>query len=97
MRYAIGCAISLLFCVGLYLNVAMGAPQPWSAPHEKFSYTDERLLEAQLPGGRFLSRHVYQRCEKDGRLVQYRADGLQVYVGVQCWDWRRWIGREVSP
>lgn len=97
VKYAIGCAISVLFCALLYLNVAVSAPTPWSAPHEVFSWTDERLLEAQIPGGRFLSRSTYLRCEKDGRFVMYHADGRTSWVGTECWGWRRWIGREVSP
>ena len=97
MRFAIGSAIALLFCVALFANAATSAPTPWSAPHETFSRSDERLLEAQLPGGRFISRSVYLRCEKDGRFVAYWADGRTTWHGGSCWSFRRWTGREVSP
>ena len=97
MRYALGCVLTVLVCVLLFVNAALSAPTPWSAPHDVFSWTDERLLEAQLPGGRFLSRSTYLRCEKDGRYVAYHADGRTTAMGGTCWSFRRWIGREVSP
>ena len=97
MRYWISSAIAVVFCIGLFLNAAMSAPTPWSDPHAKWTRNDERLLESQLPGGRFISTYTYLRCEKDGRLVMYHADGLTRWDGRTCWDWRRWISREVSP
>ena len=97
MRFAVGSAIAVLFCVALFVNAATSATTPWSAPVDQWTKADERLLERDLPGGRFLSPFTYQRCEKDGRLYRYHADGTTTWWGQPCWDWRRWVGRETSP
>lgn len=94
MRFAVGSAIAVLFCVALFAVAATSAPTPWSASHQTFTRADERLIEAQLPGGRYLSRSTYLRCEKDGRFIAYHADGRTTWVGTTCWDYRRWVGRE---
>lgn len=98
MKYVLGSLFAVLIILGLFANAVVQSPAPWSAAHDQFSHTDERLLELHIPGGRYLSKHTYQRCEKDGRIVQYHADGRTTWVsGITCWDWRRWVGREMSP
>lgn len=94
MRFAIGSVLAVFVIAALFANAVAQSPAPWSAPHEQFSKADERLLEETLPGGRYLSRHTYMRCEKDGKTVQYHADGRITFTGVPCWDWRRWVSRE---
>lgn len=96
MRFAIGSILSALFILALFANALNNSTTPWSAQHERWTKEDERLLGAQLPGGRFLSTFTYQRCEKDGRLLRYHADGTVTTWRQSCWDWRRWIGQELA-
>lgn len=96
MRFAIGSVLSALFILALFANALNDSATPWSAQHQRWTKDDERLLAAHLPGGRFISTYTYVRCEKDGQMVAYHADGLTTRIGSTCWSWRRWIGQELA-
>lgn len=94
MRFAVGSVISLLLVLALFANAMNGAPTPYSDSHQVFTPRDQRLLEADYPGGYYPNARLYVWCQPRrgtpwGDTVWMYADDRTVWPNRTCWRFPR--------
>lgn len=86
------CAVVALVCAFLWL--AISTPAPYSDEHRVFTAKDQRLLQADYPGGVFRSSTLYIYCQPRkgtawGDTVWMFSDGRTVWPRETCWRFPR--------
>lgn len=94
MRSAALSICAVVICLSAFGWLLFTTPAPYSDEHRAFTAKDQRLLEAEYPGGTFHSARLYIWCQprKDNRwgdVVWMYSDGRTLWVNQSCWRWPR--------
>lgn len=94
MRSAILSICAVVICLCAFGWLLYTTPAPYSDEHRVFTAKDQRLLEAEYPGGTFINARIYAWCSprKDGRwgdIVLMYSDDRTIWPGRACWRFPR--------